>query len=144
MVITLDTNVLIHLIRGHDVVRNNFAYVFRSAAPMAVSVIVVEELMFGVARHRSPATERALLAPIMDRLEIVPFEQPDAEKASQVRAELVSRGKPPPYADFLIGAHALTRGHTLVTANIKDFQNIPGLQLLDWTQGPQSQDAPHA
>ena len=111
---------------------------------MAMSVIVVEELMFGVERHRSPATERALLAPILGRLEIVPFEQPDAEMGSQVRAQLVSRGRLPSYADFLIGAHALARGHTLVTANTRDFQNIPGLQLLDWTQPPKSQDAPHA
>ena len=35
--------------------------------------------------------------------------------------------------DRLIGAHALSRGLTLVTNNERDFADIPGLKIENWT-----------
>jgi len=36
--------------------------------------------------------------------------------------------------DRLIAAHALSLDVTLVTANVRDFANIPYLKVEDWTQ----------
>jgi len=36
-------------------------------------------------------------------------------------------------ADLLIAAYCIVGGHTLVTNNTKDFINIQGLSLIDWT-----------
>ncbi len=36
--------------------------------------------------------------------------------------------------DRLIGAHTLALGATLVTADMSDFADIPGLDIEDWTQ----------
>jgi tRNA(fMet)-specific endonuclease VapC len=35
--------------------------------------------------------------------------------------------------DTLIGAHALSLGVLLVTNNTKEFRQIKGLKVLDWT-----------
>jgi predicted nucleic acid-binding protein len=37
-----------------------------------------------------------------------------------------------PVADLMIAAVALVHNLTLITNNIADFQNIPGLRLVDW------------
>jgi len=34
--------------------------------------------------------------------------------------------------DLMIGVSAIVHGVTLVTHNVKDFVNIPGLQIEDW------------
>ena len=36
--------------------------------------------------------------------------------------------------DRLIAAHALSLGLTLVTANLRDFSDIPNLRVEDWTR----------
>ena len=36
--------------------------------------------------------------------------------------------------DRLIGAHALALGLILVTANVRDFTDLPGLEIEDWTK----------
>jgi tRNA(fMet)-specific endonuclease VapC len=36
--------------------------------------------------------------------------------------------------DRLIAAHAIALGLVLVTANIGDFRDIPGLEIEDWTR----------
>ena len=35
-------------------------------------------------------------------------------------------------ADLMIAATALVHDLTLVTHNVKDYQNIPDLQIVDW------------
>ncbi|HEY0629909.1 MAG TPA: type II toxin-antitoxin system VapC family toxin [Sphingomicrobium sp.] len=36
--------------------------------------------------------------------------------------------------DRLIAAHALAQGLTLVTANVRDYRDIPALDVEDWTR----------
>lgn len=36
--------------------------------------------------------------------------------------------------DLLIATTALTYDLTLVTHNVADFQNIPGLRVVDWLE----------
>ena len=96
--------------------------------------------------HRKPDVRMAegALRTLLAGIEIVPFEEADASLASSMRARMEASGVKAPRIDFLIGAHALARGHMLVTANTRDFQSIPGLQLVDWTKPPHIQDPPHA
>ena len=35
--------------------------------------------------------------------------------------------------DRLIAAHAISLGLTIITANVRDFSDIPGLKVEDWT-----------
>lgn len=60
-------------------------------------------------------------------IEVLPFDQ----EAAMAYAAL-------PFArhrfDRLIAAHALALGLTLVTANSRDFRDIPDLKVEDWTR----------
>ncbi len=138
--IFLDSNVLIDFVRGRRTVREGYHHAEQQGLTLLLSVIVLEELELGVHRAASPDKERALLAPLLRDTAVIPFEQPDALLAARLQAQLWRAGVKPSYADLLIGAHALSRGCPLVTANTRHFQNIPGLKLLDWTQPPPEQD----
>ena len=51
-------------------------------------------------------------------------------------AELKRKGsyQPAHDRDRMIAAHARSRGDTLVTDNIKDFQDVPGLTVTTWRE----------
>ena len=53
-------------------------------------------------------------------------------KFGEVQAGLLDRGKPAPPLDLLIAATALVHGYTVVSHNTADFQNVPGLKVVDW------------
>ena len=134
--IALDSNVVFDLMRGRAPVRENHFKALSARLPISISALVAEELAFAIGRCRDPQRDLALMQAAVGPVEVTAFEPKDAEAAGRSRALMEARGLRAPHADFLIGAHAAARGHTLVTANTRHFQNIPGLQLLDWTQPP--------
>ena len=134
--IALDSSTVIDLGRGHPLARARFAAVMAAETPLVISAFVLQELLFGVERASRPAGEQATLAPILEQLTVLPFETSDAQVGARTRAAMERAGRRAPLGDFIIGVHALARGCPLVTGNTRDFQNIPGLQLLDWTQPP--------
>jgi tRNA(fMet)-specific endonuclease VapC len=50
-----------------------------------------------------------------------------------VWARLVARGRTPPFVDGQIAAIARVRGLTLVTHNVRDYDDFDGLVVEDWT-----------
>lgn len=112
---------------------------------MAVSVLVEQELRFGAELSPRTAIEHNLIDAWLSDKTVVPYEAEDARLAARAQAAMERSGIRAPYDDFLIGAHALARGLTLVTSNTRHFKNIPGLALLDWRDGPtRDQDERHA
>lgn len=126
----LDTNTLSDLIRnpGGPMVRR-----LAAEAPDAVctSIVVACELRFGARRRASAAlTQRVeqLLASIV----VLPLDEPADEHYADIRAALERAGIPIGSNDLLIAAHARSRGLTLVTHNLREFERVPGLKTADW------------
>lgn len=134
--LALDANVVIDLGRGDQTVRMNFDRAIE-VVPMWISVFVLQELLFGVNRNEEPGRENARLAPILADLQVLPFERADAIVGGRTRALMESQGRRAPLGDFIVGVHALARESTIVTANTRHFENIPGLKLLNWRQPPE-------
>ena len=57
----------------------------------------------------------------------------DAQAYGVVRRELTEVNRKIGDMDMLIAANVLSRGCTLVTNNEKDFKNISGLKIENWT-----------
>jgi len=82
---------------------------------VAISAISLAELALGGLASADAFAESVL-----------PFDMAAAQRFPAARK---ARGK----FDRLIAAHALALGATLVTHNVRDFRDVPGLRIEDWT-----------
>jgi tRNA(fMet)-specific endonuclease VapC len=64
------------------------------------------------------------------RYPVLDFDQAAADQFDALRAQGVRRIST---MDLRIAAIALTRGYTVLTANARDFSQVPGLSIEDWT-----------
>lgn len=129
----LDTNVVIALISRRD---HRVGEKFREILPdsVALPVHVVSELWYGVwnSARVKENTERLTLflsAPFV----ILPFDTSDAVEAGQIRAHLKRLGRTIGAYDLLIAAQARRRSLPLATLNAKEFRQVPGLMVEDWS-----------
>jgi tRNA(fMet)-specific endonuclease VapC len=133
--ICLDTNIAIYVInRRVPSVRLRLAEQLRLGTEIGFPVIALFELRYGHARSDRQAESDRLLAEFLaPGIAVLPFETEDAAHAGDIRAHLESRGAPSGHYDYRIAAQARRRGATLVTANVREFERVPGLLVTDWT-----------
>jgi tRNA(fMet)-specific endonuclease VapC len=133
--ICLDTNIAIYVInRRVPAVRLCLAEQLRLGTEIGLPVISLFELRYGYARSGRRAESDRLLAEFLaPGIAVLPFEAEDAAHAGDIRADLESKGTPIGPDDCLIAAQARRRGATLVTANGREFERVPGLIVVNWT-----------
>jgi tRNA(fMet)-specific endonuclease VapC len=123
----LDTNVLIDLVDG----ASDFAARSRFGEAGYLSVISTVELHAGalIDGHFDPEMKRRI-GEIVETLTELPFTSAEAETYASVIATFgFSRRL---IIDRMIAATALNNRLTLVTANGRDFGDIPGLAIENW------------
>ena len=133
MTYCLDTNILIHLLRGRFlVIETHMRRVGRNN--MAVASMVKAELLVGAEKSDNPTKNHALVADILDHLAVLPFDSEAASFYAQMRVDLERKGQIVGAEDLVIAATAASRGAIVVTHNVKDFAKIPGVRVEDWTK----------
>ena len=127
----LDTDTASYSIRGSSSALDaRLAKV--AARDMAISVITRAELLFGLEKRGNPRGLARVVHAFLDRMTILPWDNAAADAFAKVRAQLERQGTPIGFADTLIGAHAVALKATLVTNNLKHFQNVTDLTLENW------------
>jgi len=134
--ICLDTNVVIAVLKQEPPPLLERFLRELQRGTLALSVIVLHELQFGVANsaRREENAERLALF-LQAPIEILSFDAEDADEAGALRAELKRAGTPIGPYDVLIAAQARRRNAVLVTANTGEFTRVPGLITEDWASG---------
>ncbi|WP_442947580.1 type II toxin-antitoxin system VapC family toxin [Nostoc sp.] len=97
-----------------------------------LSTIIVSELYKGVYCSKQVEKNLETLAQLTELLPIEPFDIDAAREFGKIQSELRQIGRPTGEVDALIAAVVRSRNDILVTNNIKDFENIPNLQLENW------------
>lgn len=131
----LDTNAVVALLRNKPAeVREKYRKAESSGDYLAVSSVVLFELWYGVEKSdRVRENTERLRILLSGDLDLVDFDDEDAQTAGWVRAELEKAGTPIGAYDVLIAGQALRRGLTVVTANTSEFSRVNGLSWEDWT-----------
>ncbi len=127
----LDTDTCIAIIKKHPVALKKLRG--KSIGQVGVSSITLGELALGAAKSGRPKEARDALGEFLLALEIAAFDEGAAMSYGDVRASLERRGRPIGPLDTLIGSHAHNLDVILVTRNTREFSQIEGLRLEDWT-----------
>ena len=101
----------------------------------AISVVVLGELEFGVARSRRVEENRAALRTLLSAIHVVEPDVDAARRYGQLRAHLRLIGRLISPNDLWIAAHALALDMPLVTNNLAEFSRVPGLVTETWLTG---------
>jgi tRNA(fMet)-specific endonuclease VapC len=133
--ICLDTNIVIGIVNGRNSsLRHRLGEQTRAGMPVGLPVVALFEMRYGFAKSdRRDQSEHLLEKFLSLGVDILPFETEDARHAGDIRAYLEIRGTPIGPYDCLIAAQARCRGATLVTANDREFERVPGLIVVNWT-----------
>ena len=126
----LDTNMCIYVINKKPrIVLERF----RQEAPgsIALSSISAAELAFGVTKSGSDKNKEAL-ALFLAPLTLLPFDESVIWHYGVIRTQLEKQGTPIGPMDTMIAAHALSKGLTLVSNNVAEFERVPDLHLENW------------
>ena len=134
----LDTNILSELIRArpHQIVAARFQSL--PAGEQFMSVISLEEIRFGALT--GPSGNRLLertQSLVLPRVSVAGVDQGIALLAASIRADRKRQGKPVGYADGLIAATAKHRGLILAMRNVRDFDDVAGLNVENWFDPPE-------
>ena len=103
------------------------------SAPIILSAITVAEIGHGIYRANTPETRsrrRAFLDELKATIPIHPITEATAEIIARVGGEQAAKGINIPFADLIIGACALELGYAIGTGNERDFNPIPGLNVI--------------
>jgi predicted nucleic acid-binding protein len=126
----LDTDVVIHLRDGDPWVEDQMANL---TPPLFISAISRIELENGVGRA-SDKVRRGLLDKVLTYVETLDFGAAEIEAYTIIiQAAGCSRRKT---ADRMTAATALAQDLTLITLNGRDFRDVPGLDLVEWSRTP--------
>ena len=119
----LDTNIVIAaLLAEGEEVRARLAEL--DADEPVTSSIVIAEVLHGYYNNKPPTIED--VEQFMQEVPVLPFDTAASQQYARLAFERRS-------FDRLIAAHALSEGLIVVTANEKDFADVPGLVVENWT-----------
>ncbi len=128
MGVLIDTSVLIEFERGR---LNLEPYLSgRGQEEFFLSMITASELLHGV--HRAVDSQirmkrSVFVEALLERFPLLPVDLAIARTHAQVWADLAGAGKMIGPNDLWIAATALAHGLTMVTADVREFDRVPGL-----------------
>lgn len=126
----LDTNIISDLIRNpQGKAAKRIAKV--GEPDVCTSIIVAAELRYGSTKSGSKRLVRAV-EDLLGEIDVLPFDAPADAEYGEIRSKLESDGQLIGGNDLLIAAHARAVGATIVTANIREFRRVRGLQVENW------------
>ena len=129
--VLLDSNILIHLLRKNENVRQHIWKTgWRNCCVSEVSIV---ELLYGAECSAYPEKNRNIVKDLLNQLDIIPFSVCIEEFCHQ-KAALRRKGQMIEDNDLYIASTALTLGSPVATENVKHLARIEGLEVQNWVE----------
>ena len=130
MAYLIDTDTIFFALRGDHCVLEKFEA--NKNIPISISMITYAELVFGAKRSQNEQKNMIKVNHIRDIYTIEKLNEGVIEVFADIKAKMFDKGIRIEDMDLLIAATAIYNELTLVTNNIKHFENIPNLKIENW------------
>jgi len=134
MGVLIDASILIEAERGRLNLESHVSS--RVDEESFLSVITASELLHGVHRAIEPqrrARRSAFVEGILERFALLPVDLATARAHAQVWSDMSAAGTLIGPHDLWLAAACIAHGLTMVTANVREFERVPGLQVETWS-----------
>ncbi|MDO8721712.1 MAG: type II toxin-antitoxin system VapC family toxin [Syntrophales bacterium] len=131
MGIIFDTSAIISIERGHESLDALIAG--REEEPFGISVITAAELLHGVERadtEERKLRRQAFVEKVIESFPVFPFDLMIGRIYARIWAAVARNGWTVGAHDLIIAATAISLDYTIATANIRDFEKIPGIKMV--------------
>ena len=137
MGIVLDSSVIIAAERRGHTVREILEQVeaIHGQTEIGLSVVTIAELVHGAYRTKTQTRQQRRLEfieQLATDLPVHPVTLAIARLAGRIEGEQQAMGVQFAFEDLMIGATALHLGYGVATLNLRDFQRIPGLSVIQF------------
>ncbi|MDJ0680111.1 MAG: type II toxin-antitoxin system VapC family toxin [Xenococcaceae cyanobacterium MO_167.B52] len=133
MMYLLDTNTVSDYLKGNPGVLKNLKRHHHSL--VAISSITKYELFYGLLKnpqaHQKYGEQLRLL---FKQAQNMVFDEESALLAAQIKQELIQQGKSIGDCDTMIAAIGLQHNAVVVTNNVKHFQRVKNLVVVNWRE----------
>lgn len=131
MTYLLDTCTVSDFARGE---RNTLRYIkLMTPSDVFISAITLMEINYGMlVNPEKTAKVRSVIEDFLDSITILPLTETEANEAAKIRTVLKAQGTPIGAYDLLIAATAKVHYLTIVTSNVKEFERVPELNVVNW------------
>jgi tRNA(fMet)-specific endonuclease VapC len=127
----LDSNTISYLIQQNKAIEVRLGEALRRGDAVIIPPTTYYEIQRGFKHKAAPAKEFAFSL-ICRAYSIGEMTIAAWERAADIYADSRRSGKPIEDNDILIAAFCIVNGYTLVTHNIRHFEGIVGLSVVDW------------
>jgi len=126
----LDTNTVLDYFRG----KGQVAARLLATPPSEVGLpaVAAYEVWVGVLGSQNAKRRQVECERFLALVAILPFDAVAGRRAADLRLALSRKGDLIGPMDTLIAATALAHGATLVTRNVREFNRVPGLTVVNW------------
>jgi tRNA(fMet)-specific endonuclease VapC len=126
----LDTNTVLDYFRG----KGQVAARLLATPPSEVGLpaVAAYEVWVGVLGSQNAKRRQVEYERFLAIVAILPFDAVAGRRAADLRLALERKGELIGPMDMLIAATALAHGATLVTRNVREFDRVQGLTVVNW------------
>jgi tRNA(fMet)-specific endonuclease VapC len=126
----LDTNTVLDYFRGKGQVAARL--LATPPSEVALPAVAAYEVWVGVLGSQNAMRRQVEYERFLAVVAILPFDAAAGRRAADLRFALERKGELIGPMDTLIAATALAHGATLVTRNVREFDRVPGLTVVNW------------
>jgi tRNA(fMet)-specific endonuclease VapC len=130
----LDTDFCIDWLRRKEYAREALAIMVPS--DVAVSSVTVGELLVGAYCAQMPDRETEKVDAFLKPIRILDYGVPEARHFADISAYLRQQGQLVGVPDAMIAATAEVHRLTVITKNLKPFEKVKNLKVVNWQTKP--------
>ncbi len=129
--VLLDTDLLIAYWRGERDAIRKLEQLVEERIAFFISPVTVSELFEGAQKSSKPGAVSDTDS-LLSQFPVLDFDFQAGRLSGQAIADLEKRGEKVEDVDVFIACTAISRGHALITRNLKHFSRFKGLKVETW------------